>query len=271
MKKVLSFALALVMCLSLCACGPNKETQDVIGKIDTLTAGEITLESESLILEIDTAYQTLSEKEKEFVSNIAAFDEAKARFEFVKKNEDILAELDENISKLGKLRAESVTEIDTAVEKINRQYGKLDDEFKEKATKYDELEKYIADAVVTSVKALTKDSQTVLPSAILKGYGEYLSDSQKLSCLGNLGKASCVNDVISDLKRRNSDKTFSISNVRISSGNKFVEGENVVEGKITAYVTNVFGGGMSQTLDMYYTFDIDLENCVVTGVSGFSY
>lgn len=271
MKKLIALLMVATMAFSLCACGPSKATQDVISKIDVLTGGEITIDSENLILEIDSAYQALSDKEKESVTNITAFDEAKARFEFVKKNEEILAELNENISKLGNLRAESVTEIDTAVEKINRQYNKLDDEFKEKATKYDDLEKYIADAVVTSVKALTKDSQTVLPSAILKGYGEYLSDSQKLTCLGNLGKASCVNTVISDLKRRNSDKTFSISNVRISSGNKFVEGENVVEGKITAYVTNVFGGGMSQTLDMYYTFDIDLENCVVTGVSGFSY
>lgn len=270
MKKLISLLMAATMALSLCACGPSKATQDVIGKIDSLVGGEITIDSENLILEIDSAYHALSDKEKGLVANITAFDEAKARFEVIKKNEDIIAELNQSITKLGKLKATKVTEIDSAVAEIDRLYKKLDDEFQEKASKYDDLGKYIADSVVASVKALTKDSQTVSPTAILTAYKEYLSKSQKISCLGKIGETACVNDALSKLNRLNSGKNFSITNMKVSS-DKFADGKNTVEGEITAYVTNVFGGGNYQTIYMYYTFDIDVEHCNVLNISGFSY
>lgn len=67
MKKALSIVLALVMCLSLCACGKSEAVKNVETMIDAL--GEITLESIDAIRAAEDAYAALTEEEQPKVSN----------------------------------------------------------------------------------------------------------------------------------------------------------------------------------------------------------
>ena len=75
MKKALSLILALVLCLSLCACGKSEEAQSVDDLI--LAIGDVTIDSKDAIAVADDAYNALSEKDKEAVEHYAELTEAK--------------------------------------------------------------------------------------------------------------------------------------------------------------------------------------------------
>lgn len=75
MKKVLSILLALVLCLSLCACGKSEAVKNVEAMIDAL--GEITLESIDAIRSAEDAYSALTEDEQKKVSNYETLTSAR--------------------------------------------------------------------------------------------------------------------------------------------------------------------------------------------------
>ena len=71
MKKILAFGLALVMCLSMSACGKSEAVTNTETKIGALT-------SDSTYQEIHEAYElyrALPEKEREDVENISLLSE----------------------------------------------------------------------------------------------------------------------------------------------------------------------------------------------------
>lgn len=67
MRKALSLLLALIMCLSLCACGKSEAVKNVETLIDAI--GEVSLDSESAIVAAENAYNSLTEEEKATVTN----------------------------------------------------------------------------------------------------------------------------------------------------------------------------------------------------------
>lgn len=69
MKKLVSLAMILAICLSLCACGKSEAAtacEELIGQI-----GEVSLDSESRIFAAENAYEALSDKEKEQIAESA--------------------------------------------------------------------------------------------------------------------------------------------------------------------------------------------------------
>ena len=67
MKKGISLVLALVMCLSLCACGKSEAASNVEELISAI--GEVSLESKDAISSAQEAFDALSEDEKAEVEN----------------------------------------------------------------------------------------------------------------------------------------------------------------------------------------------------------
>ena len=78
MKKLIALLLTLVLCLSLCACGKSEAAQAVEEMIDGI--GEVTYESKAKLDEIEAAYESLSDKEKEEVENYDSFLAAKEAY-----------------------------------------------------------------------------------------------------------------------------------------------------------------------------------------------
>lgn len=78
MRKALSLLLALVMCLSLCACGKSAAAETVDRLIEAI--GTVTLESERAITEAENAYAQLPDSDKKKVENLAALMEARTAY-----------------------------------------------------------------------------------------------------------------------------------------------------------------------------------------------
>ena len=79
MKKALSLILALVMCLSLCACGKSEAVLNCEKQIENL--GNITLDSQSAIEYARIAYDSLSEEEQGKVGNYEKLTNAETEYQ----------------------------------------------------------------------------------------------------------------------------------------------------------------------------------------------
>ena len=77
MKKIVSWILVFIMCLSLCGCGKSEAVKNVEAMIDAL--GEITLESENKIEEAEQAFYALSPEDQEKVDNLDILLKARER------------------------------------------------------------------------------------------------------------------------------------------------------------------------------------------------
>lgn len=69
MKKVMAIILTFVMCLSLCACGKSKNATECEQLINAI--GEVSVDSGEAIEVAEKAYNILSEKEKDSISESA--------------------------------------------------------------------------------------------------------------------------------------------------------------------------------------------------------
>lgn len=76
MKKTVSLLLALVMCLTLCACGKSEEVIAVEEKITSI--GEVTIERANIIQEVNQAYDALRDEDKKKVENFDVLQNAMA-------------------------------------------------------------------------------------------------------------------------------------------------------------------------------------------------
>lgn len=277
MKKLITLLLTLIMTISLCACGVSKEAKNVIKSIDSLP--EITLESGAILDDVESAYNALTDEEKQQVSNLSALKEAREQYielERKQKNESILKDLDTRLNDLKNLKATERSDISSAVRQINLLYASLDEDFKEKSEAYGKLDSYIAQSVKNSVNSLTK-TDNYAAAAILKEYKDYIRSEEILSLLGEIGLYRCVNDAAYKLNRINSGKVYNITSVNAfcadDMGHKtsYKDGENCIEGTLSISGTNYFGGPYTQKIDLYYTFNIDVEKCSVSSVTGFTY
>lgn len=79
MKKALSLFLALVLCLSLCACGKSEAVKAAEEAINSI--GEVTIESEDAIKNAEKLYGILTDTEKAEVANRLTLVEAREAFE----------------------------------------------------------------------------------------------------------------------------------------------------------------------------------------------
>ena len=79
MKKLMALMVALVLCLSLCACGKSAAVKETEAAIDEI--GEVTLESKSAIEIAERKFDSLTDKEKEKVENRLILSEAEAEYE----------------------------------------------------------------------------------------------------------------------------------------------------------------------------------------------
>lgn len=262
---------------SLVACGVSKEVRNVIEKIDSIE--EITLESGAMLDEIESAYDALSDKEKQQVNNLSTFEEARTQYGELlnkQKNESILDDLNTRLTNLSQLEATKKEDISSAIKEIERQYLLLDEDYKEQATMYSKLDSYVAQSVKRSVKSLT-EVNTLAAASMLEEYKDYLSDDDIMLLLGEIGLNRCVDDAINNLKRINSGKVYDVTSINVScvgeSGNRtsYQNGENRVEGTLSISGTNYFGGPYEQEIYMYYTFSIDVEKCSVSNVDGLTF
>ncbi len=83
MKKIIPIIIVLFLLVS---CGPNKEVKSIINSINNL--GEITLESQEELETIESAYQILSDEDKEKVKNIDTFKEKQTAFNKLKEEKE---------------------------------------------------------------------------------------------------------------------------------------------------------------------------------------
>ena len=84
MKKISILLLSVLLVLSLCSC-QSKEAQAVDDLI--LAIGEVSLESEEAIIEAETAYQSLTEKDQEKVENYVALNDAREEYDRLAEEE----------------------------------------------------------------------------------------------------------------------------------------------------------------------------------------
>ena len=78
MKKLVTFLLAVILCLSLAACGKSEAVKNVEAMIDAL--GEITLESIDAISAAENTYGDLTTEEQEKVKNYETLTAARDRY-----------------------------------------------------------------------------------------------------------------------------------------------------------------------------------------------
>lgn len=118
MKKAISLMLALVLCLSLCACGKSEAVKNVETLIKAI--GEVSEESGEAITAAEAAYNALTDEEKEQVSGIDMLSAAKVDY------------VEALIASIGEVTLDSEPAILTAEEA----YNNLTDEEKEVVENY---------------------------------------------------------------------------------------------------------------------------------------
>jgi len=83
MKKVLALILVLAMCLPLCACGKSEEVKNVESLISAI--GAVSENSETAIVAAESAYNALTQDDKNKVSNYNTLLEARKTYNAIPK------------------------------------------------------------------------------------------------------------------------------------------------------------------------------------------
>lgn len=79
MRRLIAFLLVVLMCIVLCACGKSQSVKDVEEIIDAI--GDVTLDSEEIILKAERMYDYLTESEKSKVENKGLLVEARYAYD----------------------------------------------------------------------------------------------------------------------------------------------------------------------------------------------
>ena len=139
MKKVIALLLTLAMCLSLCACGTSAAVTEFVNAVDAI--GTVTLDSEDAITAAENAYNALSDKEKENVSENTTVLESKR-----KQYDALVAELNQKLDSVISL-IETIGDVtldsEPAIIAAEEAYGLLSDDEKAMIT---ESAKTLSDA-----------------------------------------------------------------------------------------------------------------------------
>ena len=178
----LSLALLLVI---LTACGKVDHAKELISEI-----GEVTVESASKIEAAEAAVEELNDKQLEKVDNLATLSAAKEQYEIAvktqKENNKKINNVEERISKIGEISADSVCRI--KIENARYAYDALDPELQESVNNYDVLtaaENTYSQLAITAITDAINDIGTVsldraaAITAARKTYAKYSADIQE--------------------------------------------------------------------------------------------
>ena len=132
MKKVLTFALVLVLAFSLSAC-KSKELKNAEKLIDAI--GEVTLESGDAIAKAEEAFNELSEDDQDACKNADELEDAREAFDKLVE-EDSIKKVEEKIDAIGTVSLDN----EEVIKEAEKAYALLLGEDKGDVKNYDELE-----------------------------------------------------------------------------------------------------------------------------------
>lgn len=230
-----------------------------------------------LIEEANNAYGNLTEDQKGLVSNYELLNTYLKEIERRQRNQATIEELTQAMNRFQSSTVTDKEEIASALRNIDRLYGSLDEDYKASATVYKNRDTYMVNVVIASVKSLAKDYKPLMATVLLKEYKEYLNENDLLSCLGDIGFYDCISDALSELQRYNSGVNYKVNNVNAKctdeSGDKvpYKNGENQVEGTINVTVESIFGGSFKQDINLFYTFNINVDSANAYSTGGFTF
>lgn len=127
-KQIKVVLISLTVAIILTSCGKSDAARSVDNQI--LSIGEVTIESEEVIAEIEQTYQKLSEKEKKTIDNYAQLKEARDLLDAKKA-----LIVDDAIAKIGVVTSES----GPAITYAHQLYSELSDSQKAYVKFYDVL------------------------------------------------------------------------------------------------------------------------------------
>lgn len=215
MKKIGVLLLAVVMMLSLGACGKSEEAQQVDDLIAAI--GEVSLDNESSIIKAENAILELDEKIQKQLDNTAALDEARNAY-----NTLLIEEVEAAISDIGTVDLESAP----AIEAAKKEYETLKGDLQASVSNYNDLvsaEEAYAEAQVDDIEKVIKAIGTVTLdstekiSAARETYDKY--DAPVQAAVSNYDVLTKAEDSFSDMKIENAVTLISeIGEVTLESG-----------------------------------------------------
>ena len=258
MKKAISMLLALVLCLSLSACGKSKSVKNAEDLIDAI--GEITSESGDTIAAAESAYNALTDDEKSKVENYAQLEDCKVEYA-AKIVEDM-------IDAIGEITVESCDAIAAA----ESAYNALTDNEKSRVDNYAQLEtykveyeEYMTSSVADAVDDLDYYSynQRYIKGALLDAYFDYMTDEQKKECLAlylfYVEAPDYVEETIKNSLKNPS--SYTLYDMEVESVITYNEEKDTFTGwiDITYGGTNSFGGMVKESADVWVEFSVNIE------------
>ena len=200
-KRVLSFALAAMMALFATACSQSEAAKAVDQKIEAI--GEVSLDSEDAISAAEEALEGLSSEDKEQVKKTKKLEEARSSYEDLVK-QDEAAKIDEAISAIGEVNAESGEKIQSA----KALYDAASDEVKalvkgsadlEAAeTKLDELQVTEVSDLIAAIGEVSEESKDKIEAA-QAAYDKLTSEQQ--AKVENAAALSAASEQLKALKQ----------------------------------------------------------------------
>lgn len=130
LKPIKVVFISLTVAIMLTSCGKSDAARAVDDQI--ISIGEVTIESEEVIAEIERAYQNLSEQEKKSIENYTYLKEARGLLDAKKA-----LNVDDAIAKIGIVTSES----GSAIAYADKLYSELNDSQKKYVKDYDTLRK----------------------------------------------------------------------------------------------------------------------------------
>lgn len=148
MKKLLPILLALFFCLSLCACGQSEAAKAVDAQISAI--GEITLESEALIIAAEQAVSALSTEDRESLKNASFLQDARNLYDTLVLEANV-SRVEEIILTIGEVTLDS----DEAITAAEQAVSELTEEEKAQLNNITDLEnaRYTYETLVLESKA----------------------------------------------------------------------------------------------------------------------
>ena len=124
----------------------EKEDQEkadyVVERINSVTSGEITLDSEKDLDSAKTEYDSLTDEQKSLVDNYDKLEEAYATLDGLKIEQENQEKAQSVIDAIEAIDSASLTDSDTSVQAIRDQYDSLTDDQKKLVTNADKLTEY---------------------------------------------------------------------------------------------------------------------------------
>ena len=237
LKPVKVASISLTVAIILTSCGKSDAARAVDDQI--VSIGEVTIESEAVITEIERAYQNLSEKEKKTVEN----------YTYLKEARDLLDEkkalnVDNAIAKIGAVTSES----GSAITYADKLYSELSDSQKKHVKTYNTLRKdkeaYIqirSDAVeqlINGIGTITLSEECY--QAIQAAESAYIA-------LEDWVKSEVSNYAVLENARLEYDRMspiqlnfYSISHDNLETPILKIDAENITDKVIKEYIVRIF-------------------------------